>query len=193
MTSLAVLDLLAGIYQYELILLTRKSLVAEALVSLVLPVVCLAGGWLRHPARRILELMLIQTACSTCRSLSASSILEEWESVNTLCVLCFILYFVIPATGFLRNQFSRRSPHGIFQTCVFLALVFGWIVSAYPWRNSIDSSGRYLPFGSDAPLVVQLAYTCWFFLPMAFVFNPSLPGLTLRSEPCFGGSLPLLG
>ena len=106
------MGLVSFIYLWGLIALCRESLLFEAVVSLGLPLLCVAGGWLRYRHPRMVQLLLIESTFNLLAVLSQLSISRGWALLNEVCSGGFLLFFVLQVTGFVVFQVRHRKPHG---------------------------------------------------------------------------------
>ncbi|MFO0563956.1 MAG: hypothetical protein U0269_38380 [Polyangiales bacterium] len=158
--ALLALSVLSALYQWALVLACRRSVWAEVAIGLVFPAACALTGRLRFVDSRVAQLVFIETyfcvaAIASKLTVSAST------TVTTAVGALFVGFFVMQCAGFLVAQRRRRSPHGAFQTLVLFTLIAHWWWGRPVASGVVDSSGRLLVFGVEAPLTVRLAYVLW--------------------------------
>ena len=160
LVSTFILAALAVVYQLGLVWVARASVGTEAAISLLLPLGCVVGGWVRFGTPRLLQLLAIESFFNLMAVATRLSLLMRWPT-GALTHAGFALFFVVQVGGFLLAQWKSRSRHGVLQSLLGAGLIVDWWWRARETYSAVDPAGRLLVWGTEAPLSVRLAYVIW--------------------------------
>ncbi len=167
----------ASVYLWGLVLITRQSVLLEALVALILPLFFYWRGSLKFFGPRLTQLFFIESLFNLIAVISKGSIQAELPRVNALCSLGFVLFFVFQVGGFILTTWKRRKIHGLIQA-ILMALAIAVFWFDLPDRTTILApDGRLLMWGQEASTPLRLLYCAWI-LNVLFVDSPYMPKLT---------------
>jgi hypothetical protein len=164
-------------YGFGVLIASRESLLFEFFVAVVFPLFCGVFGLLKIKVLpRLFSLIVIETLFNILVLIAKFSIIHNYSSINKFVAYGFIGFFIIQVCGFMISQYHRRSWHGLSQSALFGVLIVIWLVHGFHDLNIIDQSGRFLMWGSDAPLPIRVYYLFWL-LTVTLVDTIYLPNL----------------
>lgn len=149
-------------YLYGLIALCRASLLFEACISIGLPLFCWATGWFRYNHPRLTQLLLIESLFNLLAVTGRVSVQYGVDWLNGVSSSGFLLFFVLQVGGFALFQIKLRKPLGMVQSLCGALIIGMWWFGIEDSTNRMDADSRFLMWGEDAPLAVQLYYVAWF-------------------------------
>lgn len=148
------------VYLYGIIVISRLSLWAEAIIGIGFPLLIVAGAWFALDAPRINQLMLFESSYNAIAVVVQLSLLVGLFWLNHAGSWAFALFFLAQVGGFVAWQFKEKAYHGFAQSLVLGTLIFIWWFSTLE-PSVVDADGRLLMWGRDAPLAVRIAYVIW--------------------------------
>lgn len=178
LTSIPLVVFVSFVYMAGVVALCRASLLFEAAISLGLPVFCYLAGWFRYKNPRLMQLLMIESFFNLLAVSARLSVAEGWDTVNAVCSWGFVGFFAIQVLGFVAFQVKRRNWHGMLQSSTAVVLLIAWWLSIEDHTNVVDAESRFLMWGEDAPLAIQLYYVTWV-INVAFAEALALPWLRL--------------
>lgn len=177
-SSTTFLFLLTSIYLYFIYALTRNNLWLEIAVSIVFPATFFVLNKAPHFKTRVKQLFYIESSFNILAILSMTAIILSIEFGHTLLAIGFVVFFITQILGFVFYQIKRKKFTSVFLTLVLFGFILSWFFSLNnDFYSIMDSQGRFLMWGVDAPLSVKIMYTIWALNPM-FVDSKFLPKIT---------------
>lgn len=173
MSQLAVVS---GIYLLGITLLSRKSLMFEATLSVALPLLAVAAGWTKYAFKRLNQLLIIESFYNLLALLAKVAIVWNIPTLNAAASTGFVLFFIVQLSGFVVSQVKNGKPHGVIQSLCGLIMIFMWRCRITNASNTLDADGRFMMWGERTPFEIMLFYVIWF-LNVSLVDSSSIPWL----------------
>ncbi len=150
------------IYFYGLTILTRKNILFEILICIVVPAIIFQINKKNNKQvpTRVIQLIFIELLFMLFVILSKVSINFNLVSFNYLLSYGFLILFILQFLFFIIYQYKVKSYFGMLRTIMFLIMVLPWFYHSNK-LNVTDAQGRFLLWGLEAPKHIILYYCCW--------------------------------
>ncbi|WP_372368353.1 hypothetical protein [Candidatus Uabimicrobium sp. HlEnr_7] len=175
--SVFIIFFLSLVYLYGVIAIVRVNILFEVFISLLFPIMCIGFKVDQNFLPRVKQLFYIESIYNILVILTLVLVLSGMSSLYIALSWGFVVFFVIQIIGFIVIQKKRKSYLGILQSLMGICLMFIWFFHKENTISTIDNQGRFLMWGEDAPLSIQIVYTLWF-LNVIFLESVLLPKLS---------------
>jgi hypothetical protein len=169
--SCVVLFILTLTYLYGVICASRKSLIWEAILTMGLPffgyVFFVSPEVTTSSSTRMRDLILIESSFNVLVFLTKFSIVYFDSNYNTTLNVLLLGFFALQTYGFVSNEkfyhhnFSSLRSWTLFTQICMQRWNLDHLAHNKYSANVIDSEGRFLVFGEDAPANIMLHYGFW--------------------------------
>lgn len=157
-----ILTAISLVYFYVVTLLARTTVLFELSFCILLPILIyfskIHSGIKIQP--RLVELIIIESFFLVIVIASKISIEIENVTWNHIFSYAFLIFFVAQAFFFLVYQYKTKTYLGMFRSFLLFIMVILWF-----WNSNsssfIDEQGRFLFWGGDASLPIQIYYCLW--------------------------------
>lgn len=159
------------LYQVGVVHAARLHVLVEIGIALGFPVALALGRFFRETNPRILQLLWFESGYNVLVILNKLALGAELPGAATVVGYGFGLFFVVQVYGFVSFELGERRYVGVAQSLVLGGLIAAWFFTAADHGGRIDAAGRFLMWGEDAPLAVQIGYAVWVINALACDLN----------------------
>lgn len=163
LSSSALFAIVAAVYFVGIIGAARISIGFEAVIAMVVPAICLFGGYFEHADPRIKQLMWFESGYNLIALGNKLALVGGAGAVAGWIGWLFVGFFVFQVLGFLAFEFQEKRYLGMVPSAILGIVIFWWFSQAGDVGGVIDAQGRFLMWGTEAPVAVRAIYAVWLF------------------------------
>lgn len=152
---------IALLYLFGMVHAARLHVGVEIAIALGFPLLFAASGFFKDTDARILQLLWFESGYNALVILNKLALLYALPAAASAVGYAFAVFFLVQTLGFVRFELDERRPLGIVQSLTLAGLIGLWFFTSADPAGRIDADGRFLMWGEDAPLALQLAYVIW--------------------------------